>query len=398
MSHETKELAADTVAIHAGHEAPGCVAPVAVPIYQTVSFHLESAEQAARLFAHEEDGYVYTRYGNPTIAAFEEKIAALEGGDAAHAAASGMAAISTATMTALSSGDHVVCCDCVYSGTFELFSSILPKWGVQTTFVDGADVDAFRDAMRPNTKLCYLESPGNPTLKVIDIRAVAAMAKAAGCLVMVDNTFATPINQKPLALGADVVLHSATKYIGGHGDMIGGVIVGSKDFVQQAWHTHIILGGAVSPLNAYLALRGVQTLPLRVRQHNHNALEVARALEGHLAVASVSYPGLPSHPQRAVAARQMTGFGGMVCFELRGGLEAGRALMNAVRLCTLAVSLGDTKTLICHPASTTHASVGPEERLRRGITDGLVRLSVGLEDPGDIVADLDQALRKADQR
>ena len=366
---------------------------VATPIHMASTYAFPSAEVAAAVFAGEESGYVYTRWGNPTQTMLERRIAALEGGEVALATASGMAAIATAVMTAAKAGDHIVATQAIYSGTYNLLARELPRYGVTTTFVDATNPDNVAQALRDNTRIVYLESPGNPTLVLNDIAAIARIAHDAGAQVFIDNTFATPVNQRPLELGADVVLYSATKYFCGHGDAIGGAIVGTREFIEEARRSILRdIGGAISPFNAWLISRGLQMLPLRMERHNANAMQVAGFLEQHPQVGSVSYPGLPSHPQHELARRQMQGFGGMVCFEVRGGIEAGRRLMNRVRLCTLAVSLGDVKTLICHSASTTHSTVPREARLAAGITDGLVRLSVGLEDPEDIIADLERAL------
>jgi methionine gamma-lyase len=382
-----------TQAIHSGDAPDEATGAVAVPIHMANTFAYPTAEDAAATFAGEVSRYVYTRWGNPTQAVLERRIAALEGGEAALATASGMAAISTAIMSVVKQGDHIVATKAIYSGTFNLLNQELPHFGVTTTFVDAGDPQNIADAIRDNTRIVYLETPGNPTLTLNDIAAGARIAHEAGALAFVDNTFATPINQHPLDLGADVVLYSATKYFCGHGDAIGGAIVGSQAFIEHA-RTGILrdMGGIISPFNAWLILRGMQTLPLRVKRHNANALRVSRFLQEHPAVNWVAYPGLESHPQHELARRQMRGYGGMVCFEVKGGIEAGARLMNHVQLCTLTVSLGDTKTLICHSASTTHSTVPAEARREAGITDGLVRLSVGLEDPEDIIADLDQAL------
>lgn len=382
-----------TRAIHAGELPDTATGAVAVPIYMANTYAFPTAEDAAATFAGQETGYIYTRWGNPTQAILERRIAALDGGEAALATASGMAAIATAILSVVRQGDHIVATKAIYSGTFNLLDKELPHFGVTTTFVEASDPRNVAAAMRDNTRVVYLESPGNPTLALNDIAGSATLAREAGALTFVDNTFATPINQRPLDLGADVVLYSATKYFCGHGDAIGGAIVGSQAFIEHA-RTGILrdVGGIISPFNAWLILRGMQTLPLRVERHNANALAVSRFLEAHPAVNWVAYPGLESHPQHELARRQMRGYGGMVCFEVKGGVEAGAHLMNHIELCTLTVSLGDTKTLICHSASTTHSTVPPEARRVAGITDGLVRLSVGLEDPEDIIADLDQAL------
>jgi methionine-gamma-lyase len=384
-----------TLAVHAGHDVDPAHGSVAPPIYQTSTFAFDSAEQGARRFAGEEDGYIYTRYGNPTTRVFEEKIAALEGAEAAQGVASGMSAVSTALLTLLKGGDHIVAPESIYSAVHLLLSRTFPPLGIECTLVDATRAENIADAMRPNTRVVYGETPGNPALKLMDLAAMVDIARDAGATSVVDNTFATPINQRPIEMGVDVVIHSATKYLGGHGDIIGGAVVGSRDFISELWHRHIQLGGALSPFNSFLIARGMQTLPLRIAAHNANAMRIAEFLQQHDAVERAIYPGLPSHPQHELAQRQMSGFGGMVCFELKGGLEAGRRLMNSVELCTLAVSLGDVKTLICHPASMTHAEVPPAERQKADITDGLVRLSVGVEDADDLMTDLDQALAKA---
>ena len=382
-----------TRAIHSGERPDPITGALAPDLTMATTYVFPSAEDGAAVFAGEKEGYAYTRYGNPTVAMLEDKAADLEGGEAGLATASGMAAVFSATLPWLRAGDHIVACDGVYSGTYNLFSERYPALGIETTFVDGADVSAFERALRPNTKVVYVETPGNPTLKLIDIPAVAEVAHRAGAVVIADNTFATPVFQRPLALGADVVLHSATKYFCGHGDAIAGVVVGSQSFIRRANRQMIrIYGGIISPFNAWLILRGMHTLTLRVERHAANAMAVAGFLEQDPRVEWVAYPGLPSFPQHELARRQMSGFGAMVCFEVKGGVEAGRRMMNRVRLCSLAVSLGDVKSLITHPASMTHLLVPREQRLAAGITDGLVRLSVGCEDVADIIADLDQAL------
>jgi methionine-gamma-lyase len=382
-----------TVAIHAGEGICPVTGSVAPPIYQASVFAFESAEEGAEIFSDEREGYVYTRWGNPTLTSLERKLAALEGGEDALVTASGMAAVTTALLTLVESGDHIVCSKGVYTGTYKFLTYSLDRLGVDVDFVDGTEVREFKRAIRRNTKLIYIETPANPTLDVIDIAAVSEIAKRYGLPLFIDNTFATPCGQKPLEMGADVVIHSMTKYLCGHGDAMGGAIVGGNEFIAQARKVTLrIYGGVLSPFNAWLILRGIHTLPLRMERHSQNAMEVAKFLESHPAVERVRYPGLPSHPQHGVANRQMKLFGGMVSFELEGGEEAGRKLMNSLKLCTLAVSLGDTRTLISHPASMTHAAVPRDERLRFGITDGLVRMSVGLEDVGDIIEDLERGL------
>ena len=354
---------------------------------------MKQRRSASTAFTDEDSGYVYTRWGNPTQSVLESKIAALEGGEAALATASGMAAVSTALLTLLAHGDHVVAMDSLYSGSYNILNEDLRRMGVETTFVDATDSSAVERAIQPNTKAIYVESPANPTLKLVDLAACAEIANAHGVTSVIDNTFATPCGQQPIALGFDVVVHSMTKYLSGNSTVVAGVIVGSKEFIDRAKKGALRnFGGVISPFNAWLTLHGVATLPLRFERHCANARGLAEFLENHSAIETVHYPGLPSHPQHVLAKQQMHNFGGMIAFELKGGVSAGEKLVNRVELCALAVSLGDVRTLICHPASTTHLHVSPEARRRAGITDGLVRVSVGLEEVEDIIADLDQAL------
>jgi O-succinylhomoserine sulfhydrylase len=379
-----------TRAIHAGEaEHDRDVAP---PLHLATTYQFQNAEEAAHAF-ETEDLPIYTRWGNPTLALLEEKVAALEGAEAAVATASGMAAVSAALLATVEAGDHVVASTGLYSGTYHLIAEELPRYGVETTLAEATDPAAFEAALRPNTRAIYLESPGNPTLSLNDLAALAELARAHGALSIADNTFATPANQRPLALGVDVVLHSATKFLCGHGDALGGVVAGSAEYVTRVRQGPVRrFGGCLAPFNAWLIARGIQTFPLRMARHNQNALRVATWLDDHPAVAWVRYPLYPTHPQHDLARRQMRGGGGVVVFELKGGLDAGARLLDRVQLCTRTVSLGDTRSLITHPASTTHHSVPREARLESGITDGLVRFAVGLEAPEDILADLDQAL------
>ncbi len=329
------------------------------------------------------------------MSAFERKAAALEGAEAAVATASGMAAIASAILTTIKAGDHIVSATAIYPSTYHLMTTQLGSLGIETTFVDAADPANVARAIRPSTRLIYLETPGNPLLTLCDLETIGRMARSAGIATICDNTFASPVNQRPLELGIDTVVHSATKYFCGHGDAVGGVVAGRAPFIDRCLKEPLrYYGGVMAPFNAYLMLRGTTTMPLRVERQNASALRIAGWLEGHPAISRVLYPGLPSHPQHALATRQMTGgFGGMVCFDLKGGIEAGARLMNAVRVCSLATSLGDARSLISHPASTTHSVVSREARLAQGVTDGLVRLSVGLEDVADLIADLDAGLR-----
>lgn len=394
-----------TQAIHAGetlstlptgtdnHPSGKTGIPLLPPIYQNSTFQFQSASECASAFIDEESGYVYTRWGNPTQNVLEQKIAALEGGEAALATASGMGAISIALLTALADGGHVVAMETLYSATFHLLSDDLTQMGVETTFVDATDIDKIENAIRPDTKVIYLESPTNPLLKLVDLAACAEIAKAHNITSIIDNTFATPCGQQPIALGIDIVLHSMTKYLSGNGAVVAGVIVGEKAFIERAQKGALRnFGAVISPFNAWLTLLGIPTLPLRFEKHCENALRIAAFLETHAAVAWVRYPGLSSHPQHALAKGQMNGFGGMITMELKGGRAAGEQLVNRLQLCSLAVSLGDARTLVCHPASTTHSHVPIEVRQQTGITDGLVRFSIGLEDVEDIIADLEQGL------
>lgn len=390
--NDRTHAAPDTLCVHAGLEKSEFL-PAVPPIFQTSTFAFETAEHGAALFAGRQKGYIYTRMGNPTIAALERCVAALEGGCNALACASGMAAIHTTLVTLLNNGDHVVSSDAVYGPTCTLINSFLTRLGIQATTVDTSDLDAVRAALRPNTKVLFVETPGNPTLVISDLRALAELAHAHGVLLVVDNTFMSPILQQPLRWGADVVVHSLTKFLNGHADVVGGIIVVRSEHDYARFRNVLNhLGGTLGPFEAFLVHRGIKTLALRMRRHCESALRIATFLEAHPQVKWVRYPWLRSHPQHELAKRQMAGGGGMISFELKGGLEAGRRMINSVRLCTLAVSLGGVETLIQHPASMTHASMGPEARRRAGIGEGLVRLSVGIEDPDELIADLDQAL------
>ncbi len=385
-----KKWGMQTRAIHAGETDER---DLVTPIHMASTYLFESAAEAAKAF-EQEHVPIYTRWGNPTTRVMERKVAALEGGADALATASGMAAVSSALLTALQAGDHLVATTGLYSGTYGFVTRNLPRYGVETTLAEGTDPAAFAAALQPHTRAIYLESPGNPTLALNDIAAVVKMAQEHNLLTLLDNTFATPYNQRPLEMGVDVVVHSATKFLGGHGDAIGGVIVGDDAFIGAAKETVRTFGGCISPFNAWLIARGLQTFPLRMARHNQNTLQVARWLKEHSAVAWVRYPWERSHPQHELAQQQMPGGGGgVVVFELKEGVQAGARLLDHVTLCARTVSLGDTRTLITHPASTTHHTVPVEARHAAGITDGLVRLAVGLEDPEDIIADLEEAMR-----
>ena len=392
-----KKLGKATQAIHAGEARTSSTEktgiPLLPPIYQNSTFRFATAAECAEAFRDEESGYVYTRWGNPTQEVLEQKLAVLEACEAALATASGMGAVSTALLTALADGGHVVAMSNLYSATFQILNEDLRRFGIETTFVDATDTAQIERAIRADTKVLYLESPTNPLLKLVDLRASAEIAKAHGLTSIIDNTFATPCGQQPITFGIDVVVHSMTKYMSGSGAVIAGAIIGQKEFVVRAKEGALRnFGAVISPFNAWLTLQGLTTLPLRFARHSENATRVAAFLEAHPAVAWVRHPSLTSHPQHELAKRQMDAFGGMITLELKGGRAAGEHLVDHLQLCSLAVSLGDVRTLICHPASTTHSHVPAEIRRRTGITDGLVRISIGLEDAEDIIADLGQAL------
>ena len=393
---ETKKYGLGTTAIHAG-TLKNLYGTLAMPIYQTSTFIFDSAEQGGRRFALEEAGYIYTRLGNPTTTVLENKIAALEEGEAAVATSSGMGAISSTLWTVLKAGDHVVTDKTLYGCTFALMCHGLTRFGIEVTFVDTSNLDEVKNAMKENTRVVYLETPANPNLKIVDLEGVCKVAHTnPNTLVIVDNTFATPYMQKPLKLGVDVVVHSATKYLNGHGDVIAGLIVTNKELADQIRFVGLkdMTGAVLGPQEAYYIIRGLKTFEIRMERHCKNARTIADFLNKHLKVEKVYYPGLESHPGYEIAKKQMKDFGAMISFELKGGFEAGKTLLNNLSLCSLAVSLGDTETLIQHPASMTHSPYTKEEREAAGITDGLVRLSVGLENVEDIIADLEQGLEK----
>jgi len=393
--HKGERASLETMAVHGGM-ADYQFRPVVPPIYESSTFAFENADHGAALFAGEESGFIYTRMGNPTVQALEDAIAALERGHKALACSSGMAAIHTTLAGLLQTGDHIICSDAVYGPTCTLIETHLRRFGIESTMVNTADLEAVSKATQTNTKVIYIETPGNPTLVVTDIEAVAELAHERGAAVVVDNTFLSPMLQQPLKLRADVVVHSLTKFLNGHADVVGGIIVVKDEERYVAFRSLLNhLGGVLPPLEAFLVHRGLKTLALRMDRHCESAQKVAEHLSSHPAVQWVRYPGLPSHPQYDVAQRQTSGGGGVVSFGLKGGLVAGRRMMDAVTLCTLAVSLGGVETLIEHPASMTHAGMGREARERAHISDGLVRISVGIEDVRDIIADIDNALDMA---
>lgn len=382
-----------TACVHAGERPDPATGAIDAPLHLSSAFAFDDAEQAAGAFRGDNDHLIYGRWRNPTVSALEAKVAALEAGEDACATASGMAAITAALLTLCEAGDHVVAPRSIYGESARLMRERLPRFGITTTFVDQTDVSAYERALGPQTKVLYVESPANPTLALTDVRAVVELGRARGLTVIADNTFATPFGQRPLALGADLVVHSMTKQLGGHGDAIGGVVVGDRARVGRVRETALkSFGGILSPFNALLIARGVRTFALRARQANATAQALADALGAHAEVARVHYPGHPSHPQHALARAQMSSFGALVAFELRGGLEAGRRALERVRLVTHAVSLGDVRSLITHPASTTHVSMPREARLAGGISDGLLRVACGIEETDDVVGDLLQAI------
>ncbi|MEM8790291.1 MAG: O-succinylhomoserine sulfhydrylase [Pseudomonadota bacterium] len=363
-------------------------------LYLTQGFVYESAEAAEARFKGDADGYVYTRYGNPTVRMFEERVALLEGAEDTFATASGMAAVHGALMCQLKAGDHVVAARALFGSCLYIVETLCPRFGIDITLVDGTDLAQWQAAMRPETKICFLESPSNPCLEIIDIEAVAEITHAAGARLVVDNVFATPMYQRPMELGADIVIYSATKHIDGQGRCLGGVILGSKAFIRDELEGFIKhIGPALSPFNAWVLLKGLETLPLRCNAQTDTAGELALWLDGKLD--RVIYPGLPSHPQHNLAAAQMSRPGQMLAFEVPGGKPGAFRMLNALQLIKISNNLGDAKTLITHPATTTHQRLSEDARAKLGITEGLVRLSVGLEDPQDLRSDLERALSAA---
>jgi len=389
-----KEYGFSTKAIHCGSDN-NTHKSLATPIYQSSTFCFDDADQGGRRFKLEEEGFIYTRLGNPTTKVLEEKIAALENADGCIATSSGMGAITTVFWTLLKQGDHIVTDNNLYGCTFAYFTHGLTKFGIEVSLVDAANPENVEKAIKPNTKIIYCETPTNPSLKLVDIEALSKIAKKHNCLLVVDNTFATPFITRPLDLGADIVIHSGTKYLNGHGDVICGFICTRKELLNDLRYVGLkdMTGSVLSPFDSFLVIRGLKTLSLRMERHCFNAQKVAEFLESHPKVKMVSYPGLKSRPQYELAKRQMKLPGAMISFELKGGLEEGKRLINSTKLCKLAVSLGDIETLIQHPASMTHSPYTKEERLRAGISDELIRISVGLEDYEDIIADLDEALK-----
>jgi methionine-gamma-lyase len=367
---------------------------ISPPIWQTTTFSAETAEEFAEIAVATKPAEFYTRYGNPNHKMVEETLAALEGGEAALVAGSGMGAIFAAIAGNLQSGDHVVAQRTHYAGTTTLLKEFLPRWGIAVTFVDQTRKSEFADAIRPQTKLIYVETPVNPLMQITDLRAIVELARTHGITTICDNTFATPINQRPLELGIDAVVHSATKYIGGHHDVTAGILVGSTEMVERTWRFALVAGATLSPFDGWLLLRGLRTLGLRVERHNQNGMALAKFLERSPKVSRVYYPGLESHPQHELARSQMSGFTGMLSVELRGGYAAADRLISSLELATRAASLGGFETLVVHPASMWSLQLSRELREQTGINEGLVRISVGLEDETDLLRDFERALHE----
>ncbi|MFN3144814.1 MAG: O-succinylhomoserine sulfhydrylase [Paracoccaceae bacterium] len=367
---------------------------VSEAIYLTQGFVYDTAEAAeARFLQAGDDEFIYARYGNPTVRMFEDRIASLEGAEDAFATASGMAAVNAALMAPLKSGDHVVSSRALFGSCLYILEEVLPRFGVEVTFVDGTDLDAWRGAIRPGTKMAFLESVSNPTLEVIDIAAVAGIARAVGAMVVVDNVFATPVFSRALEQGADVVVYSTTKHVDGQGRCLGGVVLGTQQFIRKTLEPYLKhTGGAMSPFNAWVMLKGLETLELRVRAQASGAQAIAEALEGHEKLSRVIYPGLPSHPQHAIAAAQMEAGGTVLAIDVKGGQEAAFKVLNALEIFIISNNLGDAKSIVTHPATTTHQRLPDDQKVALGITPGLVRVSVGLEAPADLIADLRAAL------
>jgi len=381
-----------TKSVHGGELSKDCHGAVTTPIFQTSTFFFPTDDPVTWEGKVPEGSYIYSRWGNPTIAAVEAKLASLENAKSAVVFSSGMAAISSTLLAMLKKGDRLVSIEDLYGGTFSLMRDELPRLGVEVRMVNTTDVEAMERELKKGAGAVYLESPTNPLLKLVDLKAVAEMAHSVGAKVIMDSTFATPINQTPIDLGVDLVIHSATKYLNGHSDLIAGAVTGSKEDMERIAKKRILFGGSLDPMGAFLLMRGMKTLDVRMERHNRNALEVAKFLENHNRVERVNYPGLPSHPQHELAERQMRGFGGMVSFEVAGGRAGAEKLLRSVRLIKRATSLGGADSLVSMPLNSSHSSLTPAERERLGIRNSLVRLSVGIEDVQDIIDDLNRGL------
>ena len=392
MSEKTKEFRPQTQLVRAGL-ARSQFRETSEALYLNSGFVFESAAQAEAAFKGENDSYIYSRYGNPTVSVFEERLAALEGADMCRATATGMAAVFSSIACQVRAGERVVASRALFGSCHFIVDQILPRWGIETVFVDGTDLDAWEAALSQPTRAVFLESPSNPMLDLVDIPAVAEMAHAVGARMVVDNVFATPLFQKPLELGADIIIYSATKHIDGHGRCLGGAVLSDADFMNEhfiPFYRHT--GPSMSPFNAWVMAKSLETLSLRVRHQSEVSLQIANHLEGHTKVRQVRHPGLASFPQRELAVRQMSGHGTLVTIDLAGGKEAAFKLLDTLDLVDISNNLGDAKSLACHPATTTHQRLSPEERALLGISDGVVRISIGLEDPQDLIEDLERAL------
>jgi methionine-gamma-lyase len=387
-----KDAGFSTKSVHSGEEICPLTGSITTPIYQTSNFGFADLDSLKRVYTDHSKGYFYTRYSNPTFEAVEGKLADLMGAQKAVVFSSGMAALTSAIFALASSGDHIVSAFDIYGGTFNFFSNVLPRYGVTVDLIETADAGRLAESIKPNTKVIFFESPTNPLLKLMDIREVAEIGKKHEIATFMDNTFATPFNHRPIEMGIDLVMHSATKYLGGHSDLIGGVVAGGEGPMREVMSSRYVFGGIADPQSAWLLMRGVKTLKVRMEAHNQNGMKVAQFLEDHPRVDRVYYPGLKSHPQHQLAERQMRGFGGMVGFEVAGGDGALGQFLGGLRICQLAVSLGGIESLICPPALTTHRRLSKSQRSRAGIKDNLVRLSVGIEDAEDLIDDLAQAL------
>ncbi|MFD2167190.1 methionine gamma-lyase [Thalassotalea euphylliae] len=383
----------ETQAIHAGRIHDEQFGSLATPLYQTSTFIFDNAQQGANRFAGEEDGFIYSRLGNPTTRQLEQRVAAMEGMEDAAATATGMGAVSGALLANLESGDHLIASKAVYGCSYALMAHQLTKWGIEVTFVDMTEPENIEKAIQPNTKVMFLETPINPNLVVLDLEMIASIAKKHNIISIVDNTFLTPVLQKPAEMGIDIIIHSATKYLNGHGDVVAGIICGTFEMIGHIKMTILKdIGATMSPHDAWLILRGIKTLPIRMQQHCSNAQHVAEFLEQHPMVETVYYPGLKSHPGNKFIGTQMKAAGGVIAFEIKGDLQQGTEFINRMQLFSIAVSLGDAESLIQHPASMTHSPYSQEERLEAGISDTLIRVSIGLENAEDLVADLQQSL------
>jgi cystathionine gamma-synthase len=384
----------ETLAVWGGEQGPRFERATQVPVVHSVSFGYDDFDEWLDVAVGNQPGHIYGRNTNPTVAVFEEKVRLLEGGDAATSASTGMAIISNALHTLLEPGSRVVSVKDTYGGTAKVFTDFLPRLGIDVDLQDTTDFDSIEEAVAAGCDVLYLETPTNPTLKILDLERLIGAGHAVGATVIVDNTFATPINQNPLALGADLVVHSATKFLGGHADALGGVVVGSEDLIRRIFHYREINGATLHPMAAYLLLRGMKTLHLRIERQGENAQRIAEYLESHSKIPVVNYPGLASHPQHAIAARQMRGFGGMLSFGLDGGLDAVRRFLPGLRLANGAANLGSVETIVGPPATTSHVECSFEERAALGIPEGLIRYSTGIEHVDDLIADLDAALEE----